>query len=127
MNYYSNPPVLTESDVNQLVNLYDPLINEPSILTISLNQNALSFTNNDYVWFISTTGSSLGYLTLPLQLGSNCLNGPPLNYLTERNSICNIDSKTITNLCSNPSATSTLSLAYFINNFRLIPVIYILL
>ncbi len=123
MNYYSNPPVLTESDVNQLVNLYDPLINEPSILTISLNQNATSFTNNDYVWFISTTASSLGYLTLPLQLGSSCLNGPPLNYLTERNSSCNIDSKTITNLCSNPSATSTLSLAYFIENFKLIPVI----
>ena len=126
MNYYQAP--LTDSlnkkeqFVNELVQTYYPTSIQSSILSIEFNQNALYFTNKDYIWVINSN-DIFGFLTLPIQVGTKCLDGPPLNYLVERNSSCTFDSSAVLSQCNN-LVTTSLSLKYFIENFKIVPVNY---
>jgi len=130
MQYYQSPFTdglgsnSTQNYVNQLVQQHSPYVLESTVFSVELNQSAISFTNEDYVWLI-TPNSYLGFLTLPIQLYSKCVDGPPVNYLVNTNSSCNVDSSLIfqiqNNSCSN-LANSRLGLSYYLNNFKIIPV-----
>lgn len=125
MNYYQAPLtdglVLKESYVNDLVKAYYPTVIQTTILSIDFDQNATYFTNDDYIWVVTSNGY-LGFLRFPIQVGATCVDGPPLNYLDVRNSSCTLDSTAVINECTNSVGTS-LSLQYFIQNFKIIPVI----
>jgi hypothetical protein len=114
MNYYT--PVLSQnldaSNVNSLVQLYDPPVNKQSILNLQLNQNAPYFTRSDNIWII-TSSNVLGYLSIPNQVaGLQCQDGPPLKYLTNKNSSCIIESST---LSCNDLLGTRFSLDYYTN------------
>ena len=124
MQYYQAPFTdgltsnLTQNYVNSLVQQYVPYVLDSTISSVSLNQSDTSFTSQDYVWLI-TSNSYLGFLKLPIQFGSKCVDGPPINYLTDSNSSCLVDptlsSQANINSCSN-LANSRLSLAFYVNN-----------
>ena len=125
MKYYQAPTTdglaLKEQYVNQLVKLkYPAIIQPPPISSIDLTQrSASSFTNKDYIWVI-TSNSYLNYLTLPIQIGTSCNNGPPVNYLLDKNSTCVVRATNIKNECNGQA--KTLSLGYFIENIKITPV-----
>lgn len=105
MNYYT--PVLSESldatNVNSLVEQYDPNVYQQSIINLQLDQTAAQFKTSDNIW-IMTSGNYLGYLTLPVQVaGLQCRNGPPLKYLSQKKSSCITDSAQID--CANLAGT----------------------
>jgi hypothetical protein len=95
-------------------------------LTQSIDQTKMYFTANDYVWLNMGTDANmhpyLGFLTLPVQVSSNCRTGPPLFYLKNTATECFVDSVDIINECNSATATSSLSLAYFYNTFMFIQV-----
>ena len=125
LNYY-NPPlynnsILYESMVQQLVDIYDPKPAQSNPYGLTLNQNAAYFNVTDSIWTLNKK-NYFGYLTLPVQIdGSECRDGPPLKYLTNKNSTCLIENLNLLN-CSALSAT-TLSLSYFMNDFKVLSVI----
>ncbi len=114
MNYYK--PVLSqsldESSVNSLVQLFDPPVNKQSILNLKLNENAPFFTTADNIWII-TKNDVLGYLSIPNQVaGLQCKDGPPLKYLTNKNTSCITESSTLS--CDGLSDTR-FSIEYYRN------------
>ena len=125
LNYY-NPPlynnsILYEPMVQQLVDIYDPKpAQSQNPYALTLNQNAAYFNVTDSIWTLNKK-QYLGYLTLPVQIdGSECRDGPPLKYLTSKNTTCLIENLSSLN-CSTLSDT-TLSLGYFMNDFKVLPV-----
>lgn len=126
MNYYKAPLLdgtnLKEEYVTQLVNSAFPQTTQPlAQYSLQMPQNAEYFKTSDYVWQIYTT-NTLDYLTLPIQVGSKCRQGPPVYYLKDKESNCFINSNVIRSECS-AGVTSSLSLGYFLNEFKIIQVI----
>ncbi len=120
MNYYNSPSAIT--NLNNVVSSF----NNPSqisLKTVQLNQSASSFNVNDNIWLI-TNNNYLAYLTLPIQFdGTSCRDGPPVNYLSNKNTSCIVNN--INNInpdCTNLPSSSSLSINYFINNFKIITV-----
>ena len=124
-----NNVALKESYVQQLVNTAVPQTNEVtkpySISTPpfveSQSNGQLYFTNTDPVWILFSN-NALGYLTLPVQVGSNCRTGPPLKYFNEKTSNCYVTASQITSECTSATAQTSLSLAYFLNNYKILKV-----
>ena len=79
------------------------------------------FTNTDPLWVLFSN-NAFGYLTLPVQIGPNCRTGPPLTYLNEKTTSCFVTASQITNECNAATPQTSLSLAYFMNNFKIIQV-----
>jgi hypothetical protein len=126
LNYYQAP--LTEGAkedyVKQLVDFGFPKSIEPlSYNALALDQNLDKIFNiSDYVWIL-LSNDRLGFLSLPNQVGAKCKNGPPLKYYTNKKSECVLNSAQIRAECNgNPTPATSLSLKYFIENFKIIKV-----
>lgn len=114
---------LKEDFVKNLVNQVLPasIANDRYLGAIDINSRLInSFNSSDYVWLIFSNNIH-GYLTLPAQIGSSCANSA-INYLINKNTNCFITTANINRECANTQTTS-LSLQYFINNFKIIQVI----
>ena len=135
LNYYLPPLInnvaLKESYVEQLVNIAVPQTNEvkapysinPPPLVDVQNLGAKYFTNTDPVWVLFKN-NVFGYLTLPVQIKSNCRVGPPLNYFDETVSYCYATPTQIKNECNSATPITPLSLGLFINNFKIVQVTF---
>ena len=106
--------------MDYLINLISNSQNKPSSYYQSLNSQKTSFDSSDYVWIIYKD-NNLGYFNLP-QINVN--NPLPLRYLQNRNIIYTASSDKINKECSATSTSSptSLSLAYFFDNFKIIKV-----
>lgn len=104
------------------------LLEKPVIYALDLNTNNPLFDSTDYVWLLfasnpNTQSNVLGYLTLPIQIGTQCQSGPPLNLYTNKQSQCLQTSTNIYNQCSNiNTVNSALKLSFFIGQFAIIQV-----
>jgi len=128
MNYYQAPLIenteLKEEYVKRLVDFSYPKSIEPlSYTALALDQNSdKMFSISDYIWIL-LSNDRLGFFSLPNQIGAKCKSGPPLNYYTNKNSKCVISSAQIRAECNgNPTPATSLSLKYFIENFKIIKV-----
>ena len=126
MNYYQTPILDNipneEAYIRQLVAGYNPSTSSSNtaIFNARLNQTATQFYTSDYIWVL-TDSNYYAFLTLPIQVGPTCRDGPPNFYLKENNSSCVRSISDIQTECKNPGTTS-LGINYFKNGFKIINV-----
>ena len=131
LNYYLPPLIndveMKENYVQQLVNIAVPQTAEvtapfslkpPSLVETT---GATYFTNVDPVWILFQN-NAFGYLTLPLQIGPKCRNGPPLNYFGEKTFKCHATLDQIKNECDPLTPQTPLSLGFLLGNFKIVKV-----
>lgn len=126
MNYYT--PVLpdglnlNEEKINELVQSFRPISNDKSVFNLQLDQTATSFTIKDKIWVLSKD-DYFGYLTLPIQVGSDqCREGPPLKYLTDTSSSCTLTNAPSLNSNCGQLANTRFGVEYYVNDFKIIAV-----
>ena len=116
MNYYNPPDIPTADQITKLVsNLVYPANPVIGPLLAELGGSRPFFTAEDYIW-LNFNNKYLGFLTLPIQVGSSCRSGPPLKYLSTKKSQCLVSNTKIANECQTATTTS-LSLVFFYYNY----------
>ena len=91
------------------------------LTSLTLNANATSFTARDFVWTLLAS-NRLGYLSLPQQVGDTCELAAPTTFLRDKKTACVVPYASIVSQCLTPSATSSLSLQYFVDKFKIVRV-----
>ncbi len=128
-DYYKEPLPddgrLSTTSVEFLANLFSNSEKDSSLFNYqTLNSQKLYFDSSDYVWIIYKD-DNLGYLSLPQQNDKNKI---PVRYRQNRNFVYTVGSEIIKNECNSKSPTTSLSLAYFFENFAIIKVkIYLII
>jgi hypothetical protein len=121
-NYYKAPLPddgrLSSTSVEILVNLVSNSAIDLSNQYQTLNSQKTYFDSSDNVWIIYKD-DNLGYLNFPQQ---NLQNSIPVRYLQNKTNSYSASSDAINSECSATTAQSSLSLAYFFDNFKIIKV-----
>jgi hypothetical protein len=82
-----------------------------------------SFTSNDNVWILKSN-NKLGYLLLPSQMNGDtkCGYNTVIRYMQDKETKCIPTPISINTECSDNNALTSLSLKYFLNDFKIIRV-----
>ena len=129
MNYYQTPQVNAASSAQTILQQLlaeqeSSFTKEPLLSTLDLNSNKNIFDSSDLIWLLFST-NVLGYLTLPNQIGSDCLAGGPLNLYVSKESGCLQTPTSIQAQCTSTTTVSPLSISYYLGSFAIVQVTHI--
>jgi hypothetical protein len=116
-------------DGKNLNSIEEFLDKETSRIEVETSANSLGsasyFTNSDNVWILKSN-NRLGYLFLPTQINGDtkCSYNTGIRYMEDKTTKCIPTPVSINAECSNNLLTS-LSLKYFLNDFKIIRVFII--